>query len=331
MLAPLDPKKKSWILIVGTGSSALHFARACEDLQVPYAIRPVSQTSTKEFRQRYLHRYGARTSKMKPAAQLLSQRPWSVSIAATPPFMHPTNVLSLDEERRGVGGQGIIFVDKPPFLSSIKTIPDLIASASQHTWLESWRLFIDRAQTQLAEDQVVRIDAEFIESLNFSTMAHPWNQQHLTNWVRDETLGGGALNEFCHPLFWLAQFCSVVIGQLPSLEVTHQSWIQNRETEFLSGANLEGSVHQADIAITQTMLPATESKSIKSFTVTFGSGKSINWSPHQSPTEVDGRVMLLNWLLGASQSLFQEPLEENRRQWLWVDSVLSSSSSSPSG
>lgn len=328
MPAPLDLEPKSWILIVGTGSSALHFARACEDLQVPYAIRPVSQTSTEEFRRRYLHRYGARTSKMKPAAQLLSQRPWSVSIAATPPFMHPTNVLSLDEERRGVGGQGIIFIDKPPFLSSIKTIPDLVTSASQHTWLKSWRLFIDRAQTQLAEDQVVRIDSQFIESLNFSTMAHPWNQQHLTNWVRDATLGGGALNEFCHPLFWLAQFCSVVMGQLPSVELTHQSWIQNGETEFSNSAKLEGFVHHAEIAITQTMLPANESKSVKNFTVTFGSGNSINWSPHQLPAEVDGRVMLLKWLLDASQSRIQEPLEENRRQWMWVDSRLSSSSPS---
>lgn len=308
-------------MIVGYGSAALHWIRALETLGISIGVVASDPFVFTKLTDRYTQRYGADLPHaVVPVDMADRMNSFEVAIIATPPLVHEQNV-NVVKHRSSAGTKSVIFVEKPMMVNEPGET-SIILSDSHFNWTDSWRAWLRKVAERSRQDFVVSAQGNFIEDLEGSSKAHPWNPRYVQEWVSQASKGGGPLLEFSHPLYWVANLFQILGMGLPSPEFVEMKPPRSARQEGAQYVELNGTNEGVTWSVVQAM--SFESVSTeKSVVVRFRSGRSerFNFNTLDPIAATHGSRRNLYRELSRARKLITS-LEDVRVRALWVDQII---------
>lgn len=309
------------VLIEGAGSAALRLARASVECGLDVRISPHRPQAFEKFYNRHIKKFSQPPStKIMPSER---GETFPLVFIATPGSAHESALFEINEMLRTQPTAPLKFFEKPLLLEQSLAAQDKIACLSQMTFDEGFKHFLHKVARKSESVGIRRITSQFRESLDNAVSAHPWAHSFRESWISDDSLGGGALNEFCHPFFWTGEVLRECRIDFPRMEVTDLSVRRLGETECTDFASLKGSTGNTTIEIGQEIL-LKDQRLKKDIRVTFEDNLELcfDWvSVGSGYSPENASRNLVRYLAGLDPEIGIGPHNDSA---IWADEALKS-------
>lgn len=255
------------ILLTGVGSAGVRFGFAAELLGWSTNIIGGPEMIEK-YRARFAHRYG------RPPHSLRDYRIGTeptIGVIATPPRSHSSALEQIMAVHKHTAPPSLIICEKPMLIPS-EALEDIrLHCDSQMAYSQGFREFLGRVRDRSSRVRITAVQGEFRDSLNGARDAHGWNPNFVNGWILDEIQGGGALFEYCHPLFWIANLLEALNIALPEMKEKRYVRTLGPRGPYTTQIELEGSSAGISFSSSQEMVFSNE-KGRKELRVEFSDG-----------------------------------------------------------